>query len=64
MEPGERGPNTLALVFGDEAGKHLPEMRVLGARMDVLPAIGFEERGFDGPGFVLVDGAAAPRSNT
>ncbi|MDB5406962.1 MAG: hypothetical protein JWL84_1874, partial [Rhodospirillales bacterium] len=39
LERGERRLDALALVFGYQAGKHLAEMRVLGARMDVLPAV-------------------------
>src|SRR6202011_1708460 len=45
LERGERRLDALALVFGYQAGKHLAEMRVLGARMDVLPAVGLEECG-------------------
>jgi hypothetical protein len=47
LERGERRLDALALVFGYQAGKHLAEMRVLGARMDVLPAVGLEECGAD-----------------
>src|SRR6516165_2089982 len=42
-------------------GKHLPELRMLGAGMDVLPAVGLEKRGLDRPRLGLVDRAAALR---
>ena len=68
LERDERRLDALALVFGDQAGKHLAEMRVLGARMDVLPAVGLEECGADRLQLGLVDrriiseefGATAP----
>ena len=40
-------------------GEHLSEMRMLGAGVDVLPAIGLEKGGLDGPRLRRVDGAAA-----
>jgi hypothetical protein len=49
------------VVFGDQARKHLAEMRVLGARVDVLPAVSLEECGRDRPRLGLVDCAAALR---
>ena len=62
MQRGERRLNAVALVFGDQAGKHLAEMRVLGARMDVLPAVGPEEGGLDCLHLGRVDRtAASPR---
>src|SRR6266481_5913549 len=61
LERGECRLNALPLVFGDQAGKHLPEVRVLGARVDVLPAVSLEECGLDRPRLGLVDRAAALR---
>src|SRR5262245_6290401 len=60
LECRERGLNALALVLRDQARKHLSELRVLSARVDVLPPVGLEERGFDGPRLALIDCAAAP----
>src|SRR5689334_7753148 len=37
LQRGERLLDALALLFGDQAGQHLAELRVLGAGMDVLP---------------------------
>ena len=62
LECGERRLNALALVFGDQARKHLPEVRVLGARVDVLPAVSLEESGFDRPARRPL-GRTSPRSN-
>jgi hypothetical protein len=59
LERDERRLDALALVFGDQAGQHLAEMRVLGARVAVLPAVSLEECGLDGPRLGLVDRAAA-----
>jgi hypothetical protein len=42
LECGERRLNALALVFSDQAGKHLLEVRVLGARVDILPAVSLD----------------------
>src|SRR5215472_4714885 len=56
---GERRLDTLPLRFGDQAGQHLREMRVPGARVDVLPAIGLEKGGFDRLVLVRLDAAAA-----
>jgi hypothetical protein len=61
MQGGERQPDALALAFGDQAGQHLAEVRVLGARVDVLPAVSLEERGLDPPRLRLVDRTAAFR---
>src|SRR5205085_8634696 len=61
LERGERRLNALALVFGDQAGKHLPEMRVLGTGMDVLPSVSPEERGLDCLCLGRVDRTAAFR---
>ncbi|MGZ3362911.1 MAG: hypothetical protein ACXU84_26605, partial [Xanthobacteraceae bacterium] len=44
-ERSERRLYALALVFADQAGQHLPEVLVLGARVDVLPAVSLEECG-------------------
>ena len=68
MEGGERRLDALALVFGDQAGKHLAEARVLGARVDVLPPVSLDECGLDRLQLGLVDcriiseefGATAP----
>src|SRR5882757_4132120 len=49
LERGERRLDAPALVFADQAGQHLAELRVLGARVDVLPAVGLEECGLDRP---------------
>src|SRR5437868_1023931 len=59
LQCGERRLDALALVFGDQAGKHLAKMRVLGARVDVLPAVSLEECDLDCPRLGLVDRAAA-----
>jgi hypothetical protein len=61
LERGERRLDALALVFGDQAGKYLAEARVLGARVDVLPAVSLDECGLDRPRLDLVDCAAALR---
>src|SRR5712692_4365232 len=61
LQRGERRLDALALVFGNQAGQHFPEVRVLGARVDVLPAVGFEECRLDRPRLGLVDRAAAFR---
>ena len=61
MQRRERGLNALALLVGDQAGKHLPEVRMPCARVDVLPAIRLEERGLDRLGLGFVDRAAARR---
>jgi ornithine cyclodeaminase/alanine dehydrogenase-like protein (mu-crystallin family) len=61
LEGGERRLDALALVFGDQAGKHLAEARVLGARVDVLPPVSLDECGLDRPRLVLADRAAALR---
>ena len=58
MERGERGLNALALFFGDKAGQHLPELRVLSARVDILPAVSLEERRRDRLRLVLADRTA------
>jgi hypothetical protein len=47
LELEERSPNASALVLSDQRRKHLPEVRVLGARMDVLPTISLEQSAFD-----------------
>ena len=68
MERGERRLDAQALAFGDQARKRLAEMRVLGTRVDVLPAVGLEECGADRLQLGLVDrriiseefGATAP----
>jgi hypothetical protein len=36
LERGECRLNALAVLFSDQAGQHLAEVRVLGARVDVL----------------------------
>src|SRR4029078_4216416 len=59
LQRGERRLNALALVFRNQAGKHLPECGVLGARVNVLPAVSFEECGVDRPRLGLADRAAA-----
>src|SRR3546814_2268026 len=51
--------NALSLIFVDHAGQHLAEMRMLGTGMDVLPAIGLQERGPDGFGFLPADWSSA-----
>src|SRR6188474_2044240 len=61
LESGKRCLNATALVFADEAGKHLAEVRVLGAGVDVLPAVSLQECGLDRPRLRLVDRAAAVR---
>ena len=48
-ERGERALDPPALAFSDQTGQHLAELRVLGARKNVLPAIGLEERSLDRP---------------
>jgi len=47
LERGERRLDALTLLFVDEARQHLDELRVLGARVNVLPAVGLEECGLD-----------------
>jgi hypothetical protein len=61
LERGERRLNALALVFRDQAGKHLAKVRVLGARVDVLPAVGLEKCGLDRACLGLADRTAARR---
>jgi hypothetical protein len=61
LQRGERGLDALALAFSDQARQHLPELRVLGARVDVLPTVGLEECGLDRPGLGRFDRAAALR---
>src|SRR6476660_6067659 len=60
-ERGERRLYALALVFADQAGQHLPEVLVLGARVDVLPAVSLEECGLDRARLGVADRAAALR---
>src|SRR5262245_20493928 len=60
LQGGQRSLNALALVAGDQAGKHLSEVRMLSARMDILPAVGIEEGRFDRLRFARIDHAAAP----
>src|SRR5262249_33106469 len=59
LKCGERGLNALTLLFGDQAGQHLAEVRMLGARMDVLPPVGLQERSLDRSRLGLVDLPAA-----
>src|SRR5215469_7035271 len=47
VQRGERGLNALTLLLRDQSRKHLAEVWVLGAGMDVLPPVGFQERGLD-----------------
>ena len=47
MERGERGLNALSVLFGDQARQHLAEVRVLGARVDVLPSVRLQECGLN-----------------
>src|SRR4029077_4123601 len=61
LERGERRLDAQALAFGDQARKRLAEMRVLGTRVDVLPAVSLEECGLDRPRLGLIDSAAALR---
>ena len=61
MERGECRPNALALFVGDQAEKDLSEVRMPGARVDVLPPVRPEKGGFDVPGLDFVDRAAARR---
>src|SRR4051794_9394172 len=60
-ERSERRLNAPALLSGDHAGQHLPELWVLSARVNVLPAVGLEECSRDGPRLGLVHRAAALR---
>src|SRR5262245_14819133 len=59
LQGGKRRLNAEPLVFGNQAGKDLPEVRVLGARVDVLPAIGLEECSLDRSLLGVVDRAVA-----
>jgi hypothetical protein len=59
LERAERRLNAQALVFRYQAGKHLAEVRVLGARVDVLPAVSLQEGGPDRSCLGLVDRTAA-----
>src|SRR5436190_1457344 len=61
MQGGERRLYAPTLVVGNQAGEDIAEMAVPGARMDVLPAVGFEESGLDRGCFRLADAAAAGR---
>jgi hypothetical protein len=55
----ERGGDPLTLAFGDQARQHLPELRVVGARENVLPAIRLEKRGIDRSCLRVADRATA-----
>ena len=55
VERGERRLYALALLFVDQAGEHLAEVRVLGAGMDVLPSVGLQKRGLDRARLGLAD---------
>ena len=59
MQRGERGLDAHGLTFGDEALKHVSEMRMACARVNVLPPVSFEETGFDDPRFRRAECAAA-----
>src|SRR5579862_8311431 len=61
VQGGERRLDAPTLVVGNQDGEHVAEMAVAGARVDVLPAVGVEERGLDRGGFVVTHGAAAGR---
>src|SRR5262245_46726053 len=61
LECVERRLDALPLAFGDQARKHFSEMRMLGARVNVLPSVGLEESGLDHPPLGIADGAAAFR---
>ena len=39
----KRSLDAPSLLLSDETEKHLPEMGMLGARVDILPPIGFQE---------------------
>src|SRR5262245_12502601 len=60
VERGKRRLDALALTLRKQVGKHLAEVRVLGARMDILPPVSLEESGLDRASFRLVNRAAAP----
>src|SRR5215831_6858570 len=59
VQRGERRLDAPTLAVGNQSGQNLAEIRVLGARMDVLPAIGGEEGGLDRPRFFRRRGAPA-----
>jgi hypothetical protein len=46
-EGSQRSLDTPGLDLRDQAGQHLDEVRVLGARQDVLPTIGSEQADFE-----------------
>src|SRR5205085_6514718 len=47
LQTGERALDAVPLCFGGQAGQHLAELRMPGARVDVLPAVRSEERCLD-----------------
>src|SRR5438067_12725612 len=47
LQTGERALDAVPLCFGGQAGQHVAEVRMPGARVDVLPAICSEERCLD-----------------
>jgi hypothetical protein len=61
VERGKRCLNALPLVLGDQARKHLPEVRVPGTGMDVLPAVGLEKSVLNRTPLSLLGRAAALR---
>src|SRR5690242_9185059 len=61
MQGGERRLDAPTLVVGNQASEHVAEMAVAGTRVDVLPAVGFEEPGLDRRCFVRAHEAPTSR---
>src|SRR5207248_9605381 len=61
MQGGKRRLDAPTLVVGYQAGEHVAEMAVAGTRVDVLPAVGFEESCLDRRCFVRAYGTSAGR---
>jgi hypothetical protein len=61
VQGGESGLDAPTLAVGDQAGQHVAKMAVAGPRVDVLPAVGFEESDLDCRPLARADGASAGR---
>src|SRR4029079_1026446 len=59
LQRGERRLDAPSLLLGDQAREHLAEVRMLGAGVDVLPAIGLEKGALARLRLGRIDGAAA-----